>query len=86
VVKRYAHYLLPALAVVALYTGVSYLGTGITALRAGNYTVGVLLLLFGVAGLVLGVSLWRAWRTFAKGVIAGGTEPQQTSPPSDLKE
>ncbi len=65
---RFIYYVMPAAAVFAAAFGVVYGWIGVNALIAGAGWFGVLLLVFGVAGVALGVALWRAWRLVAKRV------------------
>lgn len=55
-------YFLPATGVIAAIFGAFYVWIAIAALRNGAGWVGVLLLVFGFAGIALGAALWNAWR------------------------
>lgn len=63
---RTIFYVMPAMAVVAGAAGVIYGWIGVRALIGGAGWVGGLLLVFGVAGIALGLALWNAWRLVTK--------------------
>ena len=68
--RRTIFYVMPAMAVVAAAAGVIYGWIGVHALIEGAGWAGVLLVVFGVAGVALGLALWNAWRLVSRG--AGG--------------
>ena len=53
---------LPAAAVFAVAFGAVWGWIGVRALIGGAGQFGVLLVVFGIAGVALGLALWRAWR------------------------
>jgi hypothetical protein len=59
---RFVYYVLPAGSVFAVAFGAVWGWIGIKALIGGAGQFGVLLVVFGIAGVALGLSLWRAWR------------------------
>ena len=61
-------YVMPAMAVVAGAAGVIYAWIGVRALIEGGGWFGGLLLVFGIAGIALGLGLWNAWRLVSKRV------------------
>jgi len=63
---RFVYYVMPAAAIFAAAFGVVYGWIGVNALIAGAGWFGVLLVVFGVAGVALGLALWRAWRLITK--------------------
>lgn len=63
---RTIFYVMPAMALVAGAAGVIYGWIGVRALIEGAGWVGGLLLVFGVAGVALGLALWNAWRLVTK--------------------
>ena len=68
---RFVLYVLPAAAIFAALFGAVYSWIGVQSLVNGSGWFGVLLLVFGIAGIALGLALWRAWRLVAK--RAGGS-------------
>jgi hypothetical protein len=62
---RFVYYVLPAAAVFAVALGAVWGWVGVQALIAGAGWFGVLLVVFGIAGVALGLALWRAWRMIA---------------------
>jgi len=67
---RFVLYVLPAAAVFAAAFGAVYGWIGVLSLVNGAGWFGALLVVFGVAGVALGIALWRAWRLGSK--RAGG--------------
>ena len=67
---RFVLYVLPAAAIFAVAFGGVYGWIGVNSTLAGAGWFGVLLIVFGVAGIALGLALWRAWRLVSK--RAGG--------------
>jgi hypothetical protein len=63
---RLVFYVMPAAAIFAAAFGAVYGWIGVKALIDGAGWFGVLLLVFGVAGIALGLALWRAWRMITK--------------------
>jgi hypothetical protein len=63
---RFVYYVLPAAAIFAAAFGGIYGWIGVKALLGGAGWFGVLLIVFGVAGVALGLALWRGWRLIAK--------------------
>lgn len=59
---RSIFYVMPVMAVVAGAAGVIYSWIGVRALIDGGGWAGGLLLVFGIAGIALGLALWNAWR------------------------
>ena len=59
---RFVYYVLPAAAVFAVAFGAVWGWIGVQALISGAVWFGVLLVVFGIAGVALGLALWRAWR------------------------
>lgn len=59
---RFVYYVLPTAAVFAVAFGAVRGWIGVRALIGGAGQFGVLLVVFGIAGVALGLSLWRAWR------------------------
>jgi hypothetical protein len=59
---RFVYYVMPAAAIFAVAFGAIWGWIGIQALIGGAGRFGVLLVVFGIAGVALGLSLWRAWR------------------------
>ena len=68
---RFVYYVMPAAAVFAVAFGAVYGWIGIRAVFGGAGAFGVLLLVFGIGGVALGLSLWRAWRMIAKSARGG---------------
>lgn len=67
---RFVLYVLPAAAIFATAFGAVYGWIGVKALFAGAGWIGGLFVVFGVAGVALGLALWRAWRMVSR--RAGG--------------
>jgi hypothetical protein len=67
---RFVYYVMPAAAIFAALFGAVYGWIGVKAVLGGAGWFGVLLIVFGVAGVALGLALWRAWRMVSK--RAGG--------------
>jgi len=63
---RTIFYVMPVMAVFAAAAGVIYSWIGVRALIEGGGWFGGLLLVFGVAGIALGLGLWNAWRLVTK--------------------
>lgn len=64
--RRTSFYLLPGLAVAAAALGIIWGWIGVSAVIAGGGGVAWLFVVFGFGGVVMGISLWRAWRTFGR--------------------
>lgn len=65
--------LLPFAAGIAVLIGGNFAWAGIAAFAKGNRLFGGIFLMYGMGGIILGVSLWRAYRQFRR--KAGTLEP-----------
>lgn len=66
--KGFSSYFLPVIGVAAGLFGLGYVWIGIHTLFERQWGVGVLLTVFGIAGVAMGLALWNAWRQFVKRV------------------
>ena len=64
--RRTSFYLLPGLAVAATALGIIWGWIGVSAVIDGGGGVAWLFIVFGFGGIVLGIALWRAWRSFGQ--------------------
>jgi len=64
--RRTSYYLLPGLAIAAAALGLVWGWIGISATINGGGPVAWLFVVFGFGGVVLGMAMWRAWRTFGQ--------------------
>jgi len=62
--RRFGIYFLPAIAIFGVVCAVIYGWIAIRVLLGGQLWMGSFLMLFAIAGLALGIALWRAWRAF----------------------
>ena len=62
--RRFALYFLPAISVFGVVCAIVYGWIAVRVLLAGQIWMGCFLMLFAIAGLALGLALWRAWRAF----------------------
>jgi hypothetical protein len=62
--RRLGLYLLPAISVFGVACAIIYGWIAVRVLMAGQLAMGAFLLVFAIAGLALGIALWRAWRAF----------------------
>ena len=58
--------LLPFGAGIAMLIGGNFAWAGAAAMMRGNMVFGVVFLLYGVGGIILGVSLWKAYRRYRR--------------------
>lgn len=68
---RFVLFVLPAAAIFAVAFGIVYGWIGVKATLAGAGWFGALLIVFGIAGVALGLALWRAWRLVSKRAAGG---------------
>lgn len=59
---KFVYYVLPTAGAMAVVFGIVYGWVGINALVHGGGWVAGVLIVFGFAGVTLGLALWRAWR------------------------
>jgi hypothetical protein len=62
--RRFALYFLPAISVFGVVCAIIYGWIAVRVLMAGSTVMGAFLMVFAIAGLALGIALWRAWRMF----------------------
>jgi hypothetical protein len=62
--RKFALYFLPAISLFGVACAVVYGWIAVRVLLAGQLWMGCFLMLFAIAGLALGIALWRAWRAF----------------------
>lgn len=72
--RRFALYFLPAIAVFGVVCAIIYGWIAVRVFMAGATWTGAFLMVFAIAGLALGIALWRAWRAFV---------PKLSQKPSD---
>jgi hypothetical protein len=60
--RRLTFYFLPILAALAFFYGVFWTGKGGQLVFQGEQIAGVILGLFGIAGMAIGLGLWAVWR------------------------
>ena len=58
--------LLPFAAGIAVLVGGNFAWAGAAAMMRGNMIFGGLFLMYGVGGIILGASLWKAYRQFKR--------------------
>lgn len=61
---RFVLILIPFAAAIAMIIGGYYAVQGARVIAAGQSGVGILFLGYGIMGLILGVTLWRAYRSY----------------------
>jgi hypothetical protein len=62
--RRFALYFLPAISIFGVICALIYGWIAVRVFMAGSTWMGLFLMVFAIAGLALGIALWRAWRMF----------------------
>jgi hypothetical protein len=60
--RRWTFFFLPLLAGLAFFYGVFWTGKGGQLVFQGEEIAGIILGVFGIAGMAVGLALWAAWR------------------------